>query len=845
MNPHQAHLAGSPRRHRRGDAPELEPRSAPEVHRRYGAAHVPTTGVCLRRIALAIALVLAVSIGFAIAFWSAPGAGVASAASQTFDQGTIGVHTSGNSVIVTWTDPAALNPPSVGGTAITYTVERRLGSGSWAALTSGDCSGTKLHDVTACADEPGASGSYGYRAVARYHSWTATSTEAGPVSFTLDATAPAVDAQQTPSPNGAGWSKDSPVAVTLSADDGSGSGVDDITFTTDGSDPTSSGTAQAYTTAVSIATTTDVKYFATDVAGNASAVETEPVKIDTAAPTNDITLSSVSGGAFKSGTTIYYRSSAAGSFTLTNTVTDGGASGAASSATAALSGTSTGWTHSPSAVSLPSGGPYVSSQFSWTTLTTSSPGETVTSADAAGNTDATALTFSADATEPAGGAVDASGPDGAYSASTAVDVTFTAGTDSGAGLAPTGAKLLRATASLAGGSCGTYGAYSQIGADDPVSPVADTVPSDSSCYTYMYLVADRVGNETAYTSLDMIVDAAGPSGGSADAVGLAGTGARYATSKTLSIALDKGLDAGSGPAPTGAQLRRSTATLSSAANADGVCGSYDASVQVGADDPASPAADTVPVGEACYRYEYVVLDAVGNSSTYVSPDIKIDTTAPAAPTLTFSGMSNSYSPGGGSTTVYYAAAAAAGSFTVTAASSDSNSGVFGYNMPALGTDWTNTPTGPGVQTYSWSAPGPTAPAGAQDTSAADNAGLTSGATAFTMVADDAAPSGGTVTYTDGDTTGPSLSVSFTTGTDAGSGLVATSGLLQRAEAPLVAGTCGTFGSFTTVTDGANPTSPVVDEDVTAGHCYQYHYLQSDNLGNQATYTSTAVAQLSS
>jgi hypothetical protein len=406
-------------------------------------------------------------------------------------------------------------------------------------------------------------------------------------------------------------------------------------------------------------------------------------------------------------------------------------------------------------------------------------------------------------------------------------------------------KLLRASAALADGTCGTYGSYSQIGADDPVSPVADTVPSDSSCYTYMYLVADRVGNETAYTSLDMVVDAAGPAGGSVDAVGLAGTGARYSTSRTLSIALDKGLDAGSGLAATGAQLRRSTATLSSPANADGVCGSYDASVQIGTGDPVSPVADTVPVGEACYRYEYVVLDSVGNSSTYVSPDIKIDTTAPASPTLAVSDTTSSYWPGGASTTVYYAAAAASGSFTVTAASTDSNAGVAGYNMPTFGAGWTSTPAGPGVQTYSWIAPSPEAPVGDQEVSAADNAALTSGTTAFTTVADDTAPGGGTVTYADGDTTGPSLSVSFTSGTDDGSGLAATSGLLQRAEAPLADGTCGTFGSFATVTDGVNPASPFVDVGVTPGHCYQYHYLQSDNVGNQATYTSSAVAQLSS
>ena len=31
--------------------------------------------------------------------------------------------------------------------------------------------------------------------------------------------------------------------------------------------------------------------------------------------------------------------------------------------------------------------------------------------------------------------------------------------------------------------------------------------------------------------------------------------------------------------------------------------------------------------------------------------------------------------------------------------------------------------------------------------------------------------------------------------------------------------------------------------MTSGHCYQYEYLVSDNVGNQATYTSTSVAEV--
>ena len=81
-----------------------------------------------------------------------------------------------------------------------------------------------------------------------------------------------------------------------------------------------------------------------------------PVNSDTTAPANSITLSSVTGGAYLTGTAIYYRGTAAGSLRLTNAVADAG-SGPASSSTAALTGTTTGWSHTPSTVSTPSGGP--------------------------------------------------------------------------------------------------------------------------------------------------------------------------------------------------------------------------------------------------------------------------------------------------------------------------------------------------------------------------------------------------------------------------------------------------------------------------------------------------------
>ncbi|BCS55467.1 hypothetical protein GSVR_37750 [Geobacter sp. SVR] len=101
------------------------------------------------------------------------------------------------------------------------------------------------------------------------------------LSYYLDNTPPTVSASP------AGGSYSSARYVTLSASD-SGSSVDKIWYTTDGSDPTvPSGTRQAfnYYTPLLVKTTTDVKFYAVDSVGNASAVVTASYVIaDTAPP---------------------------------------------------------------------------------------------------------------------------------------------------------------------------------------------------------------------------------------------------------------------------------------------------------------------------------------------------------------------------------------------------------------------------------------------------------------------------------------------------------------------------------------------------------------------------------
>ncbi|MDX6373820.1 MAG: hypothetical protein QOD98_2808, partial [Nocardioidaceae bacterium] len=273
-------------------------------------------------------------------------------------------------------------------------------------------------------------------------------------------------------------------------------------------------------------------------------------------------------------------------------------------------------------------------------------------------------------------------------------------------------------------------------------------------------------------------------------------------------------------------LLRATATLTS-----GTCGTYGSYSQVGSNDPSTPVSDVV-ADQACYSYEYVVSDTVGNATTYISPNIKVDTVAPSTPGLAFSAFTNTWWPSSGST-VYYRSGAASGSFVATATAADATAGVASYAFPALGTNWTSTPGALGVNTYSWSG-APAAP-GTKNVTATNNAGLTSGNAAFTLTADNTAPTAGTVTYVDGTQTSTSVAVTFTTGTDSESGVGTR--LLQRASAALAGSTCGSFGAFATVAGGTNPTSPFTDT-VTTGSCDKYQYVVSDNLGTTTTATST-------
>jgi hypothetical protein len=65
-----------------------------------------------------------------------------------------------------------------------------------------------------------------------------------------------------------------------------------------------------------------------------------------------------------------------------------------------------------------------------------------------------------------------------------------------------GALLQRASASYAGGVCGSYGSFATI-ATGPATPYTDTVTS-VGCYKYQYVMTDNVGNTSTYTSANVV-----------------------------------------------------------------------------------------------------------------------------------------------------------------------------------------------------------------------------------------------------------------------------------------------------------------------------------------------------
>lgn len=426
--------------------------------------------------------------------------------------------------------------------------------------------------------------------------------------------------------------------------------------------------------------------------------------------------------------------------------------------------------------------------------------------------------FTLDTTAPSNGALTVNGTAAASPMSSSTNGTGsfaisarTEFSDGGSGLASS--TLTRQDGTLSAGSCSAYAAPTVLAGTPAQSGLA------TGCYLYVLTGTDNVGN-AASISTAVEVDVTNPISGSITVNG----GQPYSTG-TVAVSKVDFTDSGSGIASN--TITRAAGTLSG-----NLCGPLTGATAV----TLSGGNDSAPLATGCYQYTLTGTDNEGHSSTATSGSVKVDTSAPAAPTLAFGGLSNAFYASGSNTMFFRPAAG--GSFNVTATATDGDSGIksgnAGYTFSSLAANGFNgTPTGGSVAyTFDGAA---TQPSSGPTVSATNNAGGTSPNATYSLVADSAGPTGGSVSANGGNaynSTG-TVAVSTTNFSDAASGIAANS--VTRSTGTLSGDTCGTLSGATAVTvSGGNDSTTL-----TTG-CYQYTVTGTDNVGNTATATSSVV-----
>jgi hypothetical protein len=231
-------------------------------------------------------------------------------------------------------------------------------------------------------------------------------------------------------------------------------------------------------------------------------------------------------------------------------------------------------------------------------------------------------------------------------------------------------------------------------------------------------------NNLAMTAADTVTISADNTPPAGQAVSL--TGGPWYTGSSVPLTLVAGTDAGSGVDAGRAVVERASATLT-----NGACGTFGTFAAV----TLSSNADATVASGNCYRYQAKATDNVGNVSAASQPsaDAKVDRTGPTIPRLFFSGFTNTAVSG----SVVYFRPGGSGSFTLTAASSDPESGIASYSFPTI-PGFAAAGSGP-RRTYVLTNSG-TVPTGAQTVSVTNGAGVSSGTASFSLMGDATPPS---------------------------------------------------------------------------------------------------------
>ena len=347
---------------------------------------------------------------------------------------------------------------------------------------------------------------------------------------------------------------------------------------------------------------------------------------------------------------------------------------------------------------------------------------------------------------------------------------------------------------------------------------------------------DNVGN-FGQSTLKFVRDVTAPTGGAFSANGTAASAlgtSSYLTAGTT-LAINSRTDYTEAESGTASGLQSSVLTIQSATLTNNVCGSYGSATTV-----TGTTSQTVASGN-CYLLTLTGTDMVKNVAT-VQTVVKVDTTAPSAPTFTFANLGGGAYYSGAGTTVWFRPAAATGTFDITGSSTDADTGIASYTFPSaatMGTNWAVSGAG-ATRTYSYTAGAGTP--GAQNVTATNNAGLTSATGSWTTSADSTAPTGGAFTANSVAATAGGSSSYLNSGTtllinsrtdytDGGAGLASSTLTMQTGT--LSGNACSAYGAPATITGTTSQT-------VASAHCYLFTLTGTDNVGNVAPTISTTV-----
>ncbi|MCW2950767.1 MAG: Large repetitive protein, partial [Thermoleophilia bacterium] len=298
----------------------------------------------------------------------------------------------------------------------------------------------------------------------------------------------------------------------------------------------------------------------------------------------------------------------------------------------------------------------------------------------------------------------------------------------------------------------------------------------------------------------------------------------YSASTTVPVSFDYGSD-GAGSGMANWQLYRSDATLSS-----GSCVGWGALYSIQTYTPPHTGAGSfsdVASDQTCVKYEWRATDNVGNVKIVTSTNVLKFDLVPPTGSLTLAPATN---PGAQllvNPTKLIVNTNVAGSFTATVSGS-AGSGLLNADFPTIATGFAAGSTvaapSPIVKTYSWSAGALTPGAGLSATLRSNSLGTL--ALPFQIVADNAGPTGGSVTHAAGFTSASSLPLTFGQGSDSVAGVA--SWQLQRETGSLAAGVCSWGGGFLPVGPaGGNSFT----DALTQATCYRYRVATTDNVGN--------------